>query len=521
MPRSIYGLKDMSNTTNKKQFIATTLSLVLRTVIGVGILALGVGGFLALGKRQTPAKIADKDRTPIVEVAEVQSTDELILRVDGEVQAYQESTVAAEIAGRVVFKSEKCESGKLVASSDELIRLEVEDYSINLEQLQKQEQQAQASIAELEQELKNAQASRLLRQREIKLADNEIARLRELGLGGATATAKDEAERAKIRVEDSLLTLDNQIQLIGTRRTRLELALSLAKIAVRKAGIDKDRTTIPARRNGVVVREHVEKDDYVQRGAPLFTILDTSRAEVRCNIQMEDLYWIWDQQAPAEAEHSDQYFRIIPSSATVVYELPGRQDIRYSWSGELKSYDGLGITTSSRTMPCRVVVKNPRAMKLLPTKELTTSQLTSHETDGADTVPVSTASEQSDKKPASEIPFSGPRELFRGMYVSVLIKTKPRTPLVLVPVRGLFQPGNRIWVVTPDEDDSEHSRTKLVEGIHVIQKTERLTANGIEKFWVVDVSQSNLRAGDKIVTSPMKSRLKDNKVRLKKPEAQK
>ena len=181
---------------------------------------------------------------------------------------------------------------------------------------------------------------------------------------------------------------------------------------LKKARLDLQRTQVFAPADGVIVSDFVEQDSYVQRGTLLLTLEDTAKAEVKCKLQMEDLYWLWDLSSPSAGSLSRRRRRtpttfrrrtwrsFIVWRATTIWSTSGKVD--------LTRYDGLGLDEKTRTVPCRVVVDEPR-------------QRTSTHS-------------------------SGPPALLRGMYVTIRIQVDPQTPLLDIPEVAV-RPGNKVWRV--------------------------------------------------------------------------
>ena len=148
----------------------------------------------------------------------------------------------------------------------------------------------------------------------------------------------------------------------------------------------------------------------MQKGAKLVTIEDTSAVEVRCQLRMEELYWLWRQQDSAPgadaASGMQRDYQIPKTPATIIYQV-GRE--RFAWQGVLSRFDGIGLDEKTRTMPCRVLVSNPRDVTCLD--------------------------------PRSD--SAGPPALVRGMYVTVKLHAQPRSTLWSVPELAL-RPGSNL-----------------------------------------------------------------------------
>ncbi len=175
--------------------------------------------------------------------------------------------------------------------------------------------------------------------------------------------------------------------------------------------------------------------------------------EVKCNLRVEDVYWILQQLPPSDeadpGSRQRRAFKIPPTPTTVVF------DSDFAWDGTLERLDGVGLDAKTRLVPCRVVVNDPLAVQYIG--------------------PADTANRP-----------TGPSALLRNMYVHLKIHSKPRTKLLRISERAL-RPGGSVWVV----------RDGKIEIIAV----------KIVKRWkdavLIDGSVSKLKSGDKVVVSPV------------------
>jgi hypothetical protein len=221
----------------------------------------------------------------------------------------------------------------------------------------------------------------------------------------------------------SKVSSQNQIELLEKTRSRLETSERLATTQLKVAELNLERTEIVAPVSGVIVREDAELNSFVQRGSPIFTIEDTSKAEVAVSLRMEQLHWVLDQAGtPRERAESRQTgldakgYRLPETPATIEYAVAGRAGEVYRWEGRLLRYDGIGLDRETRTIPVRVVVDDPRRI---------------------------------DRASPAEQDARGPSALVRGMFVQVRLHLRPQTELVVLPAMAL-KPGNRVWQFTPN-----------------------------------------------------------------------
>ena len=271
---------------------------------------------------------------------------------------------------------------------------------------------------------------------EMQLAEAEVARFERLGGNFRSASELDTAKRSRLTSMNQRVTIQNQVRLLEARRARLESAVKLAETELEQARLNLERTAVRAPVAGRVVTEQVEADSYVQRGTPLVTIEDTSSIEVAVNVRMDQLYWILDKQQLSSdglvnAAQASRY-QLPRDEVKVVYQLSGRESARYEWKGVLARYDGAGIDPQSRTVPIRVLVEKPGEYLI-------------------------------NGQPARESSLSGPSGLVRGMFVEVIIQSKPATPLLLVPKLSVKPAtgSNQIWKFTANPDALVQTRQRL------------------------------------------------------------
>ena len=422
----------------------------------------------------------------------------LNLDVDGTVIPFREANVAAEVAGKVIFKSVKCETGQYVQEGELLMKIDATDYELQVEQLTRQSEQAYQSLKELDQEMANSKRLIEVAKDDVRLQQKEFKRQRSLPSGFGTAGDTDRAEKAVLLATQALINTENQLDLLNQRRARLETSERLAQSQLRGAEVNLDRTEIRAPIEGVIASEEADLNTFVARGQTLVVIDDTSKVEVASSLRMDQLYWVLDQKGTS-VDESARGYDLPETPAVIEYELSGREGVRYRWNGKLLSYNGIGLDSETRTVPVRVLVDQPR------------------QTIGKDG--------------ESRFDPSAPA-LVRGMYVQVKLFIDPKTPLVVIPAQAM-QPGNRVYQFIPDESVLEAPVKTVSKGeddaeaassAEVSPRTEASMKDGDEKLapkddfveeqWLAgrvevqsgvtpvdSLSLANLKAADKKTTS--------------------
>ena len=435
------------------------------------ILALGFLGFMVLkqGHDVVQHPPAPKE-PPLVDTVAVEAhTGGLTIKTDGGVVPYREVLLSAEVAGRIVDKTDVCEPGKFARKGQLLLKIDPTDYELQKNQLVQEEQQAQSELDELEVDIKNTESLIDLAEQQLELEKKEQRRQLELFRRGATTqSGSDRARQAVLQADNAAQVLKNQLILSNTKRKRLQSALELVRVRLEAAARDLERTVVEAPFDGVVVSESVEVDSYVQKGSPLVTLEDTSAVEVKCQLLMDELYWIWNQGgAPGEQAVPEEY-QLPETPVTVVYRLAGRE---FLWQGTLWRYDGIGLDERTRTVPCCVLVQAPQEVRVRGKNG---------------PVPAET----------------GPPALVRGMFVALEIHARPRAKLLRVP-KVVVQPGNRLWRVRAGRLHTVHVR--------LVEMTDKIA--------VVSAEGDELRVGDRVVLSPLADVVEGTEVRQRRSDA--
>ena len=503
-------------------------TILLGVLIPVGMLAVGFGAFVVMGK-QLPkqAAVEGKDtitklrKLPIVAVGQIESSAALAsldVAVSGTVVPYRQINLAAEIAGLVRIKSDNCQIGRYVNKGDILFELDSTDTELEIERLEALKETELAQQRELDQEISNAKKSLELAEEELALNEKELKRLGSLAKGFASENELDQSRRQRVTSANARLTIQNQLQMMETKRSRLKLAERLAEAQLQQARVNLERTTVASPIDGVIVTESVQADSFVQRGATLCVIEDTQRVEVSCNLRSDQLLLVLEQRLAANNSTGalpvvqGSNYELPNTPVTVSYRVAGREEISYQWKGHLSRYEGVGLDSQSRTVPVRVRVDNPQeAIRNGETAKL--------------------------QGPG------GIAALVRGMFVECQIHTSTPRDTVLIPKLGL-KPGNQVWkfvrddaLVASEESDPETAATasdgskgesgdakgdakKSTKNLQLSINPDEWTAGRVEvisnvkvlsliqhgpkreDYWVVEAKEG-LTSGDSLVVSPL------------------
>jgi multidrug efflux pump subunit AcrA (membrane-fusion protein) len=221
-----------------------------------------------------------------------------------------------------------------------------------------------------------------------------------------------------------------------------------------RAKLDLERTTVVAPLDGVVVDDRVEQDSYVAKGTTLVVLEDTSAAEVKSSLRMDEVSRIWGAQSSAVAASPGAH-EIPETPASVVFTLGNRS---YQWAGSLSRQEGRGLDEKTRTLPCRVLVPDPTAVRAVDAY-------------GAF---------------MPDLPAEAPRSLLRGMFVQIRVHVDSVQDLVSIP-EDAQRPTGEVWVVR--------------EGKLVILRPRPIHVSSGRVYF--ESASSGLAVGDRVVTSQL------------------
>jgi len=260
------------------------------------LLLVGIAVYVGLGKDQAasvptpqPTRANVLETLTATRVEPIRSLAEtgrgLELVVDGTVVPFREAAVSSEVAGQIISKSDRCEAGAIVKRGEVLMRIDPTDYELEVERLSRLREQEYRALGELDQEMENTRRTIEVAKEEVQLQQKEVDRLSKL----KTFASQSEVDRARsglLKARQSLLQMENTLNLLGARRSRLEASEQLAVAQLRAAETNLRRCEIKAPIDGVVVSEQADVNTLVSRGTPLLTIEDTSRVEVAASMRM-------------------------------------------------------------------------------------------------------------------------------------------------------------------------------------------------------------------------------------------
>jgi len=236
--------------------------IVFFVLIGVAVIMLG-SKFKSPLEKVENAEFATK--------AKVISVPKLKLKINaigyGHVKAGDHWDAVAEVAGRVIFLSDKLKDGEFVSKGDELLAIDPSSYQLALSQVE-----AQIETSKIKDE--TTQLSIKTRVQELDLLKNEFQRQQKLAKkGNVSQSTLDTTQRNLLTAKGNLQTLENNLLINRAERKVLQVQLEQARQ-------DLTRTRLLAPMDARITEVKISESQYANRGQQLFSVDGIDSADI-------------------------------------------------------------------------------------------------------------------------------------------------------------------------------------------------------------------------------------------------
>lgn len=265
----------------------------------------------------------------------------------GTVSPKETLKLVAQVPGRIVAMAPVFVEGGFAAAGTVLLSIDPRSYALEVERRRVQIAQAEAELAQLDQEVRNINASMAIARSDTRLAEAEFGRLQTLSRRNVVAqTTQDKAEQRQLASLERLQGLKNRLATAAPSRRQIEARLAMARVALSQAELDLEHTEVVTPFDGWVLEKGVERGQHVSPGQLLGRIYRAGALEVEVRIPGRDLRWLTVDQGP---EASVQ--------AEVRLEDDGQDRL---WSGRIKRAKA-SFDAATRTLPVVVAIDTTTA----------------------------------------------------------------------------------------------------------------------------------------------------------------
>lgn len=431
------------------------MRILSTTLLSIVILGAGVGGYLLFGQPPEVAQNEDStDFRPLVRTMPVEThTLPVVIEMDGDANSFRVITVSAQVKGQILHRGPNTRSGMFVHKGDLLFEIDSTNYGLEIERLEAQLSQTDEEIKSVQVDIENTSELIILADQDWALQKKQLKRLQDArDRRSASESDVDSAARQEITARNALQTLKNSQRSQEQMLKQKSASRRLVAAQLKQAQVNLERCQVKAPVTGRIVDDLAEEGTYVRDGDALVHISDSSKIEVKCNLQADELVWILQkvvQSAEATGATIDDPFST-PIPCEVSYDFEGSEVI---WEGALSRFEGTGMDRNTRTFPCRVIVPEPGNYRV--------------------------GDSQGGRVVAAP-------SLLSGMYVTVRVPISTAHELLRVPVEAV-RPGGDIWVVRDGQ----------------LQIRNVTVSRGMQDHSLIRADETDLSAEDVVVVSPL------------------
>lgn len=257
--------------------------LIVSLILMTGLLALAGGGTALLIHTRDEPESVEVIRSPLrVDAVRVEpQTVTERLTGFGTARAHRYARLTAQLAGEIVELPDHLRPGASVSRGEILIRIDDREYRKLRDQARSELASDRAQLAQLDVEAANLDRLLETAGRELASAEWEYGAVSQLHERGDAS--RREFEQARLAVEQIRRVhqqLQNQKDLLPTRREQLEAAVGAREAQVALAELHIEQCAVAAPFDGIVDVRHMEVGERVQPGTRLLDLLDPSQIEV-------------------------------------------------------------------------------------------------------------------------------------------------------------------------------------------------------------------------------------------------
>ena len=419
--------------------------LLQKPIILLIVLALGVGLTVMMVKNKPAVQHNSTVMAPrTVDVIRVQS-----LPFRNRVSAYGNVEPAislqgkAELNGKITYLHPDLRQGNSIAAGTVVVRIDADDFLVSLKQSEADLQSNESTLRQLKEEQKTTGRALKLAKDNLRVGENELARIQDIWKKRLIARSTLDAEEQKvIQLRQSVSDLQGQLNTYASRLSSEAAKISRAREQVKGQKTTLGRTEILMPFDARVGEVPVETGEFVTAGTVLFEALNLDGVEINAQVPVRQMRGLvqpfQNRQLDLTVDNLASALDALQLKARVT--LVGDQ-ANAQWDAEVLRFTE-SIDPQRRTLGIVVAVDKPYA-KVIP-----------------------------GKRPP----------LLKGMFTQVEIST-PANDALVIPYKALHQ--GRVYLVGAD-------------GKLEIRPVEVLLLQG--EMAVID---KGLRAGDQLIVNDL------------------
>lgn len=191
----------------------------------------------------------------------------------------------AELSGKISYVHPNLKAGDTIPAGTLVVRIDAEDYALSLKQTQEDLKASQSSLKELDVEEKSTRRSLGLAQKNLKVGEAELARIRDVYQKQLIAKSALDAEEQKvISLRQQVEDLQGRINGYASRRQSIEAQIARAEQEVQNRTTILGRTEIRLPFDARIGTVSVDQNEFVSVGSLLFEASDLKGVEISAQL---------------------------------------------------------------------------------------------------------------------------------------------------------------------------------------------------------------------------------------------
>jgi RND family efflux transporter MFP subunit len=286
--------------------------LTYKALRAVAVIILAIVAAVLLVVLRPKAERIDREQTGrLVEVLSAKAEDvNMMVEAYGTVEPREVLKLVAEVQGQIVSLYPSFKEGGFIPKGSVLITIDPRTYQLDVDRRKVQIRQAEADLRRLKQEAENINVSIDIAASDAELAKKEWFRLKKLfGKKVVAQTTLDKAEQRYLQSAERLQRLNNQMALIAPQKEKIEAQKDLAKVLLREAELNLEKSNIISPYDGWVLEKIVETGQHVVVGQTLGAIYNAGKLDVEVRIPANDLKWLPDNLSQNSTSAVEIFFR--------------------------------------------------------------------------------------------------------------------------------------------------------------------------------------------------------------------
>lgn len=266
-----------------------------RLLVAIVLIAAAAGlAFVLYSTRVQPATVPEEIARLSVRVMEARPIS--VSRTwdgYGTARSMNAADLVAQVAGRVVERPERIEAGVRVGEGDLILKLDTTDYENALASAEQASAALEAQLDGLVVESDRIGTQLGYARDEIDAARRDLERVEQaLDAGAANQAQRDAAILSLRRIQREAEMLQQQLDVLPSRRATLEAQLAGQRAAATTARANVERSEIRAPFDGELQRVAGRPGDWLGVGTVAARIVDASRLEVPISLPSSSSSWV-------------------------------------------------------------------------------------------------------------------------------------------------------------------------------------------------------------------------------------